>query len=454
MNFNTLAIIRDLGTLMGLSAQSSRSTLNKDDDTDDYDDDVRYYALRRQGTHTIRRQMPFRQARPANHQQIVGYFEPSPRDNRDRRSYGYINSQTIALQNTGSQNISIHPTTSYTAQPDMPTISFVSQSTANPQQHIHVSPPQPNVSMTQQNTSITADLQKMYILPSNVTRFKEWRSRYREHKTCCNKQKWPEEARVYHIDVSKLKSDSSKTDPSMTKKDMKLLKKNNQHIHISETESITESVCWNACYKTTSSKMCDTVYVNFTNLFLPGYGFIGHVPPKQYHIDDADELALFWSTDISLYLQPQHPTIKTNKLYPLKCGDMLFCPNVCIYKTTASECRSRSIGVLSVAIDTVNTVLDRDSVKKMIKDLFMNILTYSKAQNMRKIIIPLGRLLRLKFDPFAIAHGFCQIFLPAMKNNDIGTIELLIPETDKKSKLNQSVQNILTVIRAYTSTEK
>lgn len=319
-----------------------------------------------------------------------------------------------------------------------------------------------------QQRSTLLDLNRISLLDANHARFQQWCFLYGSHNYCCNKKAWPAEASIERILFSKENPSKAHTNSQVNafvgKIDMKNFKRRSQHIHICEIESsITQSLCWNSSRLksslTASSPQTETLYVNFTNLFLPGYGFTGHAPQAQFKIDDVDELNVFWNSDISLFLQPQHPTVLQQCLFPLKTDEMLFCPHVSIYAPheSGSVCKTRDIAVLTVPLDTVNLVKQnsdnattsesQQQQRRQLHLIFKNILQTCTAKQAKHVIVPLGRLMRLKFEPLVVAHCFCQVFLPAMKQNQLKTIELLV--TNKSIPTNQWVHNLFSVVNTY-----
>jgi hypothetical protein len=318
------------------------------------------------------------------------------------------------------------------------------------------------------------ELRKTSILESNYQKFREWLILYNKHRNCCNKKKWPQETQVYDLTPTATCVHSF-DDPLkrvvLTKKDLRRFQSNHQHVRIWEyDQSITESACWKSCRLKTSvftvaqSPSCstfrmddvdkpETIYVNFTNMLLPGYGFVGHVPPAKLLIDDPDELALFWSTDLSLYLHPSHPILKSGNQtisVPLKMNQTLYCPNVSIFDFETGVCATRDIGVANIVIDPIQIMCARDTQKsswkeyqkQLLTQLLNSILQLVERTGIRIIILPLGRFMRLNFDIELVSTMVCDIFLDAMKQNKIQMVELLLPNQTNKKKDDKSANSV------------
>jgi hypothetical protein len=350
--------------------------------------------------------------------------------------------------------------------------------------------PNPNSSrgtvseQTNQNSNhskLKERLQTITLLEGHRNAFQKWCSVYQSHKNCCNAQTTSaNDFPVIHermLPCQFLESQSPKHEFSKcTREDLQSFLCNQQAIHLSEIEtSITESICWRNCpsynspIKTRNDEKdntnLETLYVNFTNYILPGYGFTGHVPSADLALDDSDELEVFWNTNLSLYLHPQNPTIQSKKLYPLQQNDTLFCPKVCIYAHQDDQCCSRRINISNVPLPLKKSNSSEDSLneskkqkqlfdsitKEQLTIIFRHILSIAERNNIKQIIIPLGRFIKLNVDTFVLGHVFCQMFLRAMKRKEIHTVELVISNKCKSSTSDRWVQNLMSILKSYIS---
>jgi hypothetical protein len=330
-------------------------------------------------------------------------------------------------------------------QRQMTTISIPSSSSPPAIQHtapLFVNPLQPQPStLSSTSASQQSKLSKLSLLPLYWTRFENWIKLVHSHYDCCvNRNK----SAVEKLNLDRKISDKPVPSFTISKDQLRLLTKRKQQVHLSEEFTrLSQSIFLKETCTAKNQYKNDTMYVNWTNMFLPGMGFAGNAPTASCQIDDRDELELFWNSDISFYL---HPT-KIN--YPLQAYDFIFCKSICVLDRNKTTCQSRIISVLNIALDYQELPISVERQKGILYLVFSNIIQVCVMKKQTNLVLPIGRFIRAKFELLLIAHCFCKIFLPAMLKGQIQRIEVLFPNSDNKQKKSLFYTNFRSVLDAY-----
>lgn len=292
------------------------------------------------------------------------------------------------------------------------------------------------------------DLQNTDFLAGNHQRYIEWKEQCICHSLHCVKQ-WPKDMPIFKVYDGGFKEHTSKSenDISLSKDDVRKFKFYEQFCITEYRYSIFDS---KFCNHQTDDR---TAWINLTNIILPGCGWTGSTPLSSHHIDDVDELQLFWNTDLSLYLHPHHPTIQKDVLYPLRHGQILMCPNVCVFPnkinhhvksqqhptsiTTKTTKTIKQFHVLNIALDPT------EWTKLSTIRMFQKIVDLCQMTQLRHIVLPIGRLLRMGISIQEISTSICIVFLPWLREQTYQKIEVLIPQNHQSNNYGDHMKEIV-----------
>lgn len=187
------------------------------------------------------------------------------------------------------------------------------------------------------------------------------------------------------------------------------------------------------------------LYINWTNPICSGIGWLGFLPRQdlQLHLDDPDELSLFWWSNISDLIRPtlQHvdatigtPDVKAAAATPL-FGTCMYLPNVVTlshtdvtsdeqFQMTEETCLSRRISVLNCPVDADWTSTE-DRQRANVSALFQNIASACVINRHSRVILPMGRLIRCGFSPTIIGAAVLKHIVPLLQTQDVSILEIL-----------------------------
>jgi hypothetical protein len=326
------------------------------------------------------------------------------------------------------------------------------------------------------------NLTKLRTDTTYAQKFREWSKLYYSHTKCCNVYHTGNESelmRSLHVSVVNLphvwtdaEYEKNKTDAASRLEMVQMSDFRGKHIHVSAYEFQKCQLWQELPFASVSSSVPNngngvktTLYVNWTNRFQPGMGFVGCVPEKVCDMIDEDELALFHQTNLFMYLQPEHPTLLENQFLPLDPLQMLYCKSVLVYQgtqSTTAQCKTKQMDVVSVAL-VKQKFMDEKSIigeaeqKRILGLVFHNLTQICAAIGAKQIIIPMGRLMRMGFDPFIVGHAFARAFLPMFtphkrERSTLHNIELLLPPSSSTRPNETSerwVNTITSILHMY-----
>lgn len=226
-------------------------------------------------------------------------------------------------------------------------------------------------------------LPSISILPRYQLRAHRWKSTVRTHAQCCP----PHESIIESIPFTWTPFSGMSVNTISPHLDV--------HVHATPI---------NKCL---SIRQTPTI-VLFVNTLFPGMGIHGYVTPQSLRLDDEQELALLWKTD----LLRTHPSILQVSVQSPTTATLIHNVKLFSMQRSSHRCNSATVSILLIPIDIVHCRTRRDSGHwtwshqlHLLVSWFRPILA---QLNQSSVIINLNRLVQSAFHPACIAAAWWE----------------------------------------------